>query len=336
MPFRDIVGHRRLLDLLARSAGRGTLPQSLIFAGPGGVGKRAVALATAQALNCGSPTAPDVEGTIAFDACGVCPVCKRIARGMHPDVLLVEPGDSGSIRIEQVRDVIDRAGYRPFEGRRRVVIIDDADALGVPAQNALLKTLEEPPASSVFILVTARADVLLPTVRSRCPRLRFQPLTADEVSAVLIRLGRSAAEAAAVSTMADGSVGRALEATARDAVEARERALRLLSVAAAADPGRRLDAAKESLVQSAGAGDRDHLASALRAMASLVRDVELLGTGSDGETLLNKDIRPALDHLAAYRGERGIRAFSAIDRALVALERNAGVKIVADWVALQL
>ena len=255
---------------------------------------------------------------------------------MHPDVLLVEPGDSGSIRIEQVRDVIDRAGYRPFEGRRRVVIIDDADALGVPAQNALLKTLEEPPASSVFILVTARADVLLPTVRSRCPRLRFQPLTADEVSAVLIRLGRSAAEAAAVSTMADGSVGRALEATARDAVEARERALRLLSVAAAADPGRRLDAAKESLVQSAGAGDRDHLASALRAMASLVRDVELLGTGSDGETLLNKDIRPALDHLAAYRGERGIRAFSAIDRALVALERNAGVKIVADWVALQL
>ena len=95
---------------------------------------------------------------------------------MHPDVLVVEPGDSGSIKIEQVRDVVDRARYRPFEGRRRVVIIDEADALVAAAQNALLKTLEEPPPSSVFILVTARPDVLLPTVRSRCPQLRFRPL----------------------------------------------------------------------------------------------------------------------------------------------------------------
>ena len=336
VPFRDIVGHRRLLDLLARSACRGTLPQSLIFAGPDGVGKRAVALATAQALNCGSPNTPEVEGSSGVDACGVCPTCKRIARGTHPDVLLVEPGDSGSIRIEQVRDVVDRVGYRPFEGRRRVVIIDDADALVVAAQNALLKTLEEPPASSVFILVTPRADVLLPTVRSRCPRLRFQPLTADEISAVLIRLGWSAGEAAAVSTIADGSVGRALEATARDGVEARDRALRLLGVAATADLGRRLDAAKESLAQSAGAGDRDQLAVALRAMASLLRDVALLATGADGRTLVNKDIRPALERLTVYGGERGIRAFSTIDRALAALDRNAGVKIVADWVALQL
>ena len=107
------------------------------------------------------------------DACGTCASCKRIARGVHADVLLVEPGESGTIKIDQVREAIDRAAYRPFEGRRRVVIVDDADALNAEAQNALLKTLEEPPAASTFVLVTSRPDMLLPTVLSRCQRLRF-------------------------------------------------------------------------------------------------------------------------------------------------------------------
>src|SRR5204863_1502376 len=102
------------------------------------------------------------------DACGECASCRRIARGVHQDVLTIEPGDTGTIKIEQVRDVIDRAGYRPFEGRRRVVIVDEADAMVAPAQNALLKTLEEPPSASVFILISSTPDALLPTVRSRC------------------------------------------------------------------------------------------------------------------------------------------------------------------------
>src|SRR6185503_17173769 len=95
--------------------------------------------------------------------------------------------DNGSIKIEQIRDVIDRAGYRPFEGRRRAVIVDEADALVAHAQNALLKTLEEPPSSSVFILVSSMPDSLLPTVLSRCPRLRFGELSAGEVATVLMR-----------------------------------------------------------------------------------------------------------------------------------------------------
>ncbi len=85
----------------------------------------------------------------------------------------IEPGETGSIKVDQVREAIDRTAYRPFEGRRRVVIVDDADAMQLEAQNALLKTLEEPPSASMFVLVTSRPDVLLPTVRSRCQRLRF-------------------------------------------------------------------------------------------------------------------------------------------------------------------
>jgi hypothetical protein len=102
-----------------------------------------------------------------IDACGECASCRRIARGVHQDVLIVEPGDSGSIKIEQVRDVIDRAGYRPFEGRRRAVIIDEADAMVPAAQNALLKTLEEPPSASVLILVSSMPDASAPDRAAR-------------------------------------------------------------------------------------------------------------------------------------------------------------------------
>ena len=196
-----------------------------------------------------------------------------------PDVLIVEPGDSGSIKIDQVRDVVDRAAYRPFEGRRRVVIIDEADALVAAAQNALLKTLEEPPSSSVFILVTSRPDVLLPTVRSRCPRLRFRPLSADDIAAALMARGHSETEARAVAATADGSLGRALEASAGDLVEARDVAAARAragggdaTIRRGGSRARRICSPKTG---AGGASDREQLATHLRAMASLLRDVEL-------------------------------------------------------------
>src|SRR5438128_1756126 len=100
MPLRDVVGHHRLISLLKRSISAGTLPPSLLFAGRSGVGKRLTALGVAQTLNC-----LRVQGSSSeFDACGECAACTRIARGVHPDVLVVEPGDSGAIKIDQVRD----------------------------------------------------------------------------------------------------------------------------------------------------------------------------------------------------------------------------------------
>jgi DNA polymerase-3 subunit delta' len=232
---------------------------------------------------------------------------------------------------------VDRANFRPFEGRRRVVIIDEADTLVAAAQNGLLKTLEEPPSASSFILVTSRPDSLLPTVRSRCPQLRFRSLSPDEVAAVLIRRGHSEAEARAVAAAADGSIGQALEASADEFVEAREVASRaLVSAAASDDPRRRVDSARDLVGKTAGSGasDREQLATHLRAMASLLRDVELIGVNGDHAALANADVMQVLERLAVFRGERGIQAFAAVDRGLAALGRNAGVKAVADWVML--
>ena len=362
MPFRNVIGHRRVVALLARSIARDSLPPSLIFAGPAGVGKRLVATSLAQALNCQQPVSqrsavasqqssqplvtPGSESPVSSpkppetDACGVCAACMRIARGVHPDVLVLEPGDTGSIKIEQVREVVDRAAYRPFEGRRRVVVIDQADALVPAAQNALLKTLEEPPSMSVFVLVTARPDALLPTVRSRCPRLNFRPLSPNEIAGALVARGQTETAARAVAAAADGSLGRALQASADDFVQARELAGQVLTRAASTtDPRRRIEGAKDLLANTGGGGaaDRSQLTVHLRAMASLLRDTALLGTRADAGRLANPDVRPALDRLTqTYQGDRGIRAFTAVDQAIVALERNVGVKTVADWLVLEL
>jgi DNA polymerase-3 subunit delta' len=341
MPFRDVIGHRKLVGLLSRSIERDSIPPSLIFAGPAGVGKRLVAISSAQALNCLDPrrSRSSVPDDIPFDACGVCSACTRIERGLHPDVVVLEPGDSGSIKVDSVRDVIDRAGYRPFEGRRRVVIIDQADALVPQAQNALLKTLEEPPSSSVFILVSAWADSLLPTVLSRCPRLRFHELGPQEVAAALVRNGKKESEAHAIAALANGSIGQALDDTADTLVDAREVALRVLTrLASTDDLGRRVEAAKELLPQTTGgaAADREHVAVHLRAIASLLRDIELVSVNGDRRTLANPDVESSLSRLAAFNGDRGLHAFKAIDEALEAIESNVGVKIVADWIGTQI
>ncbi len=334
MSFRAISGHPHLLELIAAAASRGTLPPSLIFAGPEGVGKGMAAIALAQLLNCARPVQYGNHG--AADACGACPSCLRIARGVHADVLRIEPGESGNIKVDQIRDAIERAGYRPFEGRRRVVIVDGAEAMIGEAQNALLKTLEEPPPASVFVLVTSRPDLLLPTVQSRCQRLRFGRLTPGDVAAILIAgHGYEPAAAHAAASVSDGSVGAALEGGTEDFADAREAARGLLrAVAASRDPRRRLEAAKT--LSSGGRTDRDELSRRLRALASMLRDLGALRCRVADRSLANADMKEHLGALlSAFDGERTVQAFAAVDTALAALDRNASPKIVADWIAFQ-
>ncbi len=337
MPFRTIVGHSRLLSLLARVIARDSMPPAVLLAGPPGVGKRLAAVAIAQAINCLQPqSAKEFER----DACGECASCRRIARGMHPDVIVVEPGDMGTIKIEQPRDVIDRSHYRPFEGRRRVVIIDEADAAGADAQSALLKTLEEPPSASVFILVSSMPDALLPTVLSRCPRLRFGPLTPNEVASALVQdHGYSEQEARIAAAESDGSIGRALESQSEDLSEARDAAQRVLEETARnSDPVKRINLARE-LAEGKGspAEERNRLAVRLRSLGSLLRDVGIIATRADRAMIANTDLEQPLEKLASsFDAQRSMQAYAAVDRALAALDRNASPKVVADWLLLEL
>ena len=186
----------------------------------------------------------------------------------------------------------------------------------------------------MFVLITSRPDVLLPTVRSRCQRLRFGPLAPADVADVLIRdHGVEPADAHAAAAAADGSVGRALAGSAEDANEARDAAARLLqSAATSIDPRRRLDGAK---ALTGGSGDRDDLSRRLLALSSLIRDLGLLQSQADERTLANGDLKPQLQALLrSFDGDRTVRAFDTVDRALAALDRNASPKIVADWLAL--
>jgi DNA polymerase III subunit delta' len=347
MPLRSIIGHRRPLELLSRGLANGTLPPSLIFAGPTGVGKRRAAIAVAEVLNCLEAArdvlagpGDDPEFRLPLDACGTCLSCRRVGRGVHPDVLLVTPAeDRTTVSIEQVRELNERVGFRPFEGRRRVVIVDEADEVLLGAsQNALLKTLEEPPGSTVFILVAAQVEHLLSTVRSRCPQVRFGPLSPRQVATCLARdHGVDATRAEALAAVADGSVGAALGADALADVRTRVGQL-LAQVARARDPRARLDAAKDVVGKAPkGVGEREALARQLRVMQGLLRDVGVLSSGSGERVLANTDVQPLLEQLQpAFGRERLVGAFMAVDRALGALDRNASPKIVADWLMLQL
>ncbi|HWI17900.1 MAG TPA: DNA polymerase III subunit [Vicinamibacterales bacterium] len=337
MTLRDIIGHRRLTTLIARAIERDSLPPTLLFAGPSGVGKWAVARATAQAVNCLERVG---GGELPVDACGKCRACDRIARGVHVDVIMLEPDDRASIKIDVVRDVLSKTGFRPFEGRKRVVLIREADTLEPASQNSLLKSLEEPPPGTMFILTTAVPGALLPTVRSRCMRLRFGRLTASEVSTALQRDHEySDAEALQAAPLADGSLGQALALIDNDLSMFRELAIGLLQQSAGrGDAQARAQAA--SALHTGGSKKertREDVALVLRLMASMLRDLEAINAGADRAVLANPLLTRDLEALArSFSGDRARAAFGAVDRALTALERNAGTKVVTEWLAVQM
>jgi DNA polymerase-3 subunit delta' len=292
--FATLIGNSEVKAALQAAIATGRLAQALLFSGPAGVGKRQFALTVAKALNCRTP--------VAGESCDQCLPCRHIERGEFLDVLTIAP-ETHTLKIDQVRRVIEEALYKPFQGRARVFLLDPADALTEQAANALLKTLEEPPPTSFLILITTRAQQLLATIRSRCQHYRFEPLTVAEIEHFLRqRFQRPESEIRLLARLAHGQIGRALaidlsiyEGMRRDMIE-------LLGVLTSGDRERLIRAAEylgRRLTQKQCEEHLDVLTLLLADLARLTENVE-------PASLINADMAERLAPLAGRLGREGI------------------------------
>lgn len=316
MAFDNVLGHDRIRGLLGRGVAGGRVPPSLLFVGPDGVGKRTLALALAQAVLCESPAGGE--------ACRRCPSCHRVEKGFHPDLTVLQP-EKGSIKIEGVRDLVREIAMKPFEGRGRVFVIDDAHALTEQAQNALLKSLEEPPAGTHIVLVTSAPQLLLVTIRSRCQALRFGPLPLAVLERRLVEAaGLPPEEARMRAVVCAGSLGAALAFEGEGYRSARDRVMAVLE-ARGGEALARLEAA-EALA------DADDPLLVLVALRALLRDVAAARAGAAGPALLNSDLEPRLRAVAAGPvGPRAVALAEAAEESRFAMyDRNANPLLAMD------
>jgi len=327
MKIADVVGHDRARGVLARALERDRLPPALLLSGPAGVGKKSLALAVAQAALC--------EKAPAAEPCGECRTCRRVDKAaspagleslreearsrpdedercnfrLHPDLVLLEgwwltrtgrPRPEPEIRVGQVRALVAEVPGAPFEARRRVFVIDDAHTMNESSQNALLKSLEEPPPRSHLVLVTSQPEDLRQTIRSRCQVLRFGPLPRAVIARHLVeRLGVTAEEAELRAALGAGSLAAAVALESDGYREMRARLLDVLERVQDASALGRMEQA-ESLDQ---VGDATTLLTTLR---SLLRDVAASRVGAPPGSLLNADVADRIAVLA--RGPLGARA----------------------------
>jgi DNA polymerase-3 subunit delta' len=317
-----IVGQPAAVALLRRAIAQDRLAHAYAFVGPSGVGRRLTAVAFARAALCPAR------------GCGACATCRRVAAGQHPDCQVItpipprdNPKGAPTIRIEQVRGLERTAALAPFEGGRKVFILDDAERMTLPTAQALLKTLEEPPPRTHLVVIIANPRALPPTVLSRCQRVRFQSL--DEADAVRLIEGRGVPPAASglLARLAQGRPGLALEMDL-DALRARRQA----ALALAAEPPARLGAALD-----AAPTDRATVATYLEIYWSWYRDALCLAAGGDAALLVHADQESELRAFAARVPAPALAtALARVKAAWVALEGNVNPRLALETALLGL
>ncbi len=200
---KQLLGQKQAVGLLTKSMASGRLAHAYLFRGPDGVGKQLLARILAAAVNCGQ-----AKG---MAACGKCSSCKKFALSAHPDFEIVSP-EKGAIKISQVRELIKKLSFAPYEAKMRVVLIEDIHTMRQEAANSLLKTLEEPPADNLLILTADSSRTVLQTILSRCQTIPLYPLNAEESVEVILRenseIGPKVAKT--LARLSEGSPGRAL------------------------------------------------------------------------------------------------------------------------------
>jgi len=321
MALHDVIGQERAINVLMRTIQRGRIPSSYLFAGESGIGKKFTAINLAKAVNCLKPPSPsfskggiggfDTESTPSLtlppregglgwdvDCCDKCPSCQKIDAGVHPDFLLISP-HGGQIRIEEIRAIDEMLSFKPFEGREKVIIVDEADTMNPFAANAFLKTLEEPPEESLIILVSPKPDRLPDTIRSRCSRVNFTPLSHEACEKVIVKIKEQESKTrnssrepvnekesdSQLSTLIRLSMGRPGLAISSDLIEERTWCLKLL----------------RGMLKSEKDGwtSREEIERWLDLILILLRDVAILKITQDEKHLINMDLKNYIQNLSS-------------------------------------
>ena len=316
----QVVGHDWAVTLLGQSLATGRVAHAYLFSGPPQIGKTALALALAQALNCTQPDSP----------CGRCPSCVKIARHTHPDVqLVVGQGAAGSIKIDQVRALQREASLAPYEGRYRVFVLRRMDQASIEAANSLLKTLEEPPAHVALALTAVYPESMPATVVSRCQRLDLRPVARHVVEAALRGKGLPPPEAQLIARLSGGRLGWALDACDDETILQQRRQdldqfIELLSV----DRVERFDFARQAS-QDTVAGRRQ-----IELWTGWWRDLLLLCTHGE-DHVVNIDRIDELRMMAGrWSPSQAWAALEALQTAAAQLEGNVNAQLA--WESLLL
>ncbi len=331
----QIIGQDRTVDLLKRSFSEGRLSHAYLFVGPKHVGKMTLSINLAQALNCLSEDKP----------CCECSPCRRIASGNHPDVQLIQLAQNSeneqvparkSISVSQIRDLQYNVNLKPYEGGYRVIIIDGAEYMSDGAANSLLKTLEEPPPTTVFLLLAVDEGSLLSTIRSRCQKLELPPLPSHIVKGALMeRCGIDPSQADLLARTCQGSIGWAISAIDDDGIlEERSHQLDNLIALSSSDITERFEFAASLATQFSK--NRVAVREQLELWLSWWRDI-LLTKSSCPDFITNSDQQDALRQHAAQCSTSVIGgAIRSIQETMQQLEQNANPRLVLEVLTLNI
>ncbi len=321
--FTDVVGQDKAKQILKLAFSRQKTSHAYLFRGPTGVGKKMTARAFATFLNC------QMVGRV--DSCGGCPPCRKMASGNHPDFLEIRPEfGKAQIAIEKIRELKKALSYPPIEAGYRVVMLPDIHETMIRKEvaNSLLKTLEEPPVKTVFVLTAVEAAGILPTIVSRCQVIPFYPLPYELVSAALSGNGLSTDRAYAMASIAEGSIGKALELAKTDLLELRkvmaEGLVTLSQSQAGAVEGVFALAEKAALY-------KDELSDLLELLKLWVKDLLIFSAGGTENHLINYDLRHTLPlALKRWNAEQLSERFTMIGQAQRQLRHNCNRAFVCE------